>query len=365
MTIYPALGPQKKTEELRSCEGCHLTVMARGDWSGWKGVDDGTGKLMWYCDKLPCRQLRDEYIARRSHELAADQLRQRAVVSQNTELEALRKRVGELESERVGVPRVNPSAPPVGLHSLSDIMATAQPRTGHGQPADAEALVAGDTTHIFNKAGTGSLCGAAGPTMQQAALTWEQVPCPNCVAKWQSIAEGREHDNSQPAPKPDPSLVLSVTAKSSDGTKTYLVTRDELGAWHCECEGYVHRKACRHINEASARYRPLTAPAVGTAADALYGEQPKPPPAPVIDSIPRFSPGLIASAAKSPDEYIGKTILVPPSAYPEMDLTILDPEQLRGGISALFAESGLVVDRIERARKAGQVVGLVFNLRRP
>jgi hypothetical protein len=42
---------------------------------------------------------------------------------------------------------------------------------------------------------------------------------------------------------------------SSDGSRTYHVTLDKGGHWACECDGYTHRKKCKHIDAVSQWYR--------------------------------------------------------------------------------------------------------------
>lgn len=40
-----------------------------------------------------------------------------------------------------------------------------------------------------------------------------------------------------------------VKVKSSDGTKTYTVNMWDTGGYTCDCDGFIYRKKCRHINE--------------------------------------------------------------------------------------------------------------------
>jgi len=337
MTTYPVLGPRKKIEELRSCKGCNLTVMARGDYFGWKGIDVGGGQMHWFCDKVPCRQLRDETIARRSGEMLAEQVRQHALAAQNTELEALRAKVAELERAKAEAPLPDNDPEVTVIEGAAPI-----------------------ATHIVNAAGTGSLCGSTGPVVKQVELTWDHNPCSVCTAKWQSIAAGTDKDMSV-APA---SNQAGTRVQSSDGKGSYLVTRTQDGQWNCECEGFKYGRACRHIAEVSAKpvsMQPV-APTVDSVASALYGERSQ---AKSLDALQRFTPELITDAAARPDHYVGQTILVPPTAYPHIDMASIQPESLRGGITALFRESGLVVDRIEQAKKESRVVGIVFSLSLP
>lgn len=351
MKPYPAMVPKKRIEELRSCKGCNLTVMAKGDWHGWKGIDVGGGQMHWFCDKTPCRQLRDETIARRSHELLLEQQQQQAKAAENTELIALRKRVADLEA----------ATQRPGEGSLVAAAEDADPSSG---PASDPV-----STHIISAAG-GSLCGLAGPTVKAIELSWDHSPCQACVAKWQAIAIGASRDASATVVTLTPTGSEDVvTVPSSDGQSTYKVTHSGAG-WSCECEGYRHRGGCKHIDgvkaekSAAAEVAAMTPSPVPVqaAAAALYGERPRPKP---LAELPKFTPQLITAACDAPEEFVGKPILVPPGAYPELDMATLDPEKLRGGVTGLFRAAGLVVDRIEQARDGNRVAGIVFTLKHP
>lgn len=350
MTIapgYPASGT-KKVNELRSCKGCNLTVMAKGDWHGWKGIDVGGSQMHWFCDKTPCRQLRDETIVRRSQELLIEQSRNQAQAAENTELAALRKRVADLEAQS------RPGQDPLTQDLLSE--------AGFGSSEQASAPVA---THVVNAAG-GSLCGLAGPTVKAIEMTWDHNPCQPCIVKWQAIAAGTDRDASVTAMVVPPGQEEVVTVPSSTGKGSYQVTHSSAG-WSCQCEGYKHRGECKHIETAVAAKKVAAEsaaqpPATASAMSALYGERPKPKP---LSELPQFTPQLITAACDAPDKFIGRPILVPPEAYPELDMASLDPEKLRGGVSGLFRAAGLVVDRIETARDGNRVAGVVFTLKRP
>jgi len=346
MTIapnYPVSGA-KKVVELRSCKGCNLTVMAKGDWHGWKGVDVGEGQMHWFCDKTPCRQLRDETVTRRSHELVIEQSQRQAQAAENAELAALRKRVAELEAQHR--PAVAPSDD-----------ASAEPSGPASAPVE---------THIVNAAG-GSLCGHGGPTVKAIEMTWDHNPCQRCVTKWQAIAAGTDRDASVTALAAPPGQDEVVTVPSSTGKGSYAVTHSSAG-WSCQCEGYKHRGECKHIvtvaaaKKLAAETAAVQAPVTASAMSALYGERPRPKP---LSELPQFTPQLITAASDAPDKFIGQSILVPPEAYPQLDMTSLDPEKLRGGVSGLFRAAGLVVDRIDQARDGNRVVGIVFTLKRP
>lgn len=49
-------------DEVMTCAGCQLTVLARGDWKGWKGIqlDPSVAELTWFCNRKPCQEARDE-----------------------------------------------------------------------------------------------------------------------------------------------------------------------------------------------------------------------------------------------------------------------------------------------------------------
>jgi len=85
--------------------------------------------------------------------------------------------------------------------------------------------------------------------------------------------------------------------------------------------------------------------------------------APVVDfaDLPKFTPELIA--AINNQEYEGGQILIPPHAYPEMNLESDESlMRIREGVSAMFSGVGLQVDKLVRARKDEKFIGLVFTL---
>lgn len=177
-----------------------------------------------------------------------------------------------------------------------------------------------------------------------------------------------------PEPEPDPrfQFAVNIPSETGDGTK-YRVVLGAGGMWTCECEAFKYRSTCKHIAVAqklrgdaqvSAQEAQAVAPVVSpvpasAAASALYGERPQPPK---LEELPKFTPALITKVQTDPGSYVGRVILVPPEAYPDMDMAAIDPEKLRSGIGALM---GLPVDRIERAhRNDGSLAGIVFTLKR-
>lgn len=364
---YPTMGPgQSRINETRKCEGCGLTVMAKGDWNGWKGVDAGGSLgLKWYCDKLPCRQLRDEFVTRRSQEMVLAQQKEQGESEKDRELKQLRARVAELETTVAKSSSLPPPAPEVF------------------ETDSAPALV-----HLANSKNNVALCGSVAlPRVKAEDMTWELNPCAACAEKWQAINAGtaKEPNGPETSDVVVPGAGNVMLVPSSDGKKNYRVTIAG-GAWSCECDGFKHRRTCRHIAVGQARFKDAqngtidmtdadaeaaaapAVPAVPSAAAALYGEQkPLPPPAaPAIDQLPRFSPAFIEHAAQRPDEHVGQVILIVPEAYPEMDFAKINPESMRKGVTALFKKSTLVVDQIEHAcEEDGTVLGIVFTLKRP
>lgn len=399
-TRYPSGAPQRKPPpETRSCKGCGLTVMAKGDWHGWKGVDMGNGQMDWFCDKLPCRQKRDETIARRSQEMVAEQAKHRATVAESQELERLRARVAELEAA------AGQTTAPDDDH-LSDAGKAAKALEQNGLPDDfdddqgdqvsvfedvsapAAAASAPVEVHLTGADGK-SLCGGTGPSVPGSELTWDSNPCTKCATRWAKIQTGEEPEPPPAAAAPaavdtsgHPPLFSVRVPSSSDKSKSYEVKVLASGEWHCECEGFRNRQKCRHLDVGKRLYTPPPAAAAAPVAPpadmvdetmrvndrpasaaeraALYGERPAPP---TLDQLPRFTPSLIEKVSLRPGDHIGVAILIPPSAYEEVDMAEVDPEQFRSGVSALFSGAGLEVDRIERASRGAEVAGVVFTLK--
>lgn len=378
MIRHPTLAPGKKKDELRTCKSCNLTVMAKGDWHGWKGVDIGGGQMDWFCDKQLCRQARDETIQRRSRELLIEQQRAERAGAENAALADAQARIAALEKENAELKRRQSTAGP-GVEPM---------------PAPASQVVAVSDgpieTHLVGPDGKTALCGSTvPPIVKPVELTWDMNACPKCSEAWTKIMTG----DAKPAqvaaapsqPPADPRLKWSFEVDSSDGQRKYRVVLGESDVWTCECEAFKYRQTCRHIAIGQRSYaehlqtkahgviqvaQPAPAPAQAevrvvpqgsTAAHALYGEKPV-PAAPRLDDLPKFTPELIERAQKNPQAFAGKAILVPPSAYPEMNFATVEPGQLRGGIGALFGDA-LEVDRIEHARREDRVVGIVFTLR--
>lgn len=284
--MYPTMG-RRVEHETRKCQGCGLTVMAKGDWQGWKGVDMGQGQMQWFCDKTPCRQLRDESIVRRQNEMAAEQQAQRA---ESAEIARLKAENEELRRKLAG---------DVPTTKAPDLVLDAQPAAP--EPGRQTLAESGTETHILGP--SGALCGAeGGPALEPGAFTWDREPCPTCLAAWNK----RREQPPQAAPAAEPQQPPP------------------------------------------------------SAASALYGERPA--PRAVADEPPKFSPELIDRLVSDPSAYKGELILVPPSAYPELDLAAIDPESLRSGIGALFG-GRFSVATIQRARREGQFAGIVFTLK--
>jgi len=363
---YPSLGPVKKQDELRSCKSCNLTVMAKGDWHGWKGVDIGGGQLDWFCDKMLCRQARDETIAMRSRELMAEQAQNERLGAENRELAEARQRIADLERENEALKKKRQTS----------ASAEAEPAEVAAQPTQGFAPV---ETHLAVSDGAKKgLCGnTRGPFVRPSELTWDTNPCSQCGLIWSQIQNGeRTMPVTDPPPDPRLQFVVNVPSSEGDGTK-YRVALGAEGLWTCECEAFKYRQTCKHIAVAQKlrgdAQAPLVKPTVeataevvesppeaaSAAASALYGERPQPPK---LEELPRFTPALITKVHTEPGNYIGKPILVPPEAYPDMDMKVIEPEKLRGGIGALM---GLPVDRIERAYHSdGGLAGIVFTLKR-
>lgn len=44
---------------IMTCHSCNMRVMLRGDWSGWKGVQEKPGApetFRWFCSKEVCQK---------------------------------------------------------------------------------------------------------------------------------------------------------------------------------------------------------------------------------------------------------------------------------------------------------------------
>jgi len=391
MARYPAMTPIKKVrDELRSCKGCNMTVMAKGDFHGWKGIDMGQAQMWWYCDKLPCRQLRDETIANRSKEMVVEQQQHAVRVEESVkrqdleaENEALKARVAELERQSSA-----PRSPEDARAELAEPEALAEPDYGRVNrdappeptepPSEASAPVESHIIGDPSKNHPVALCGATdGPMLKAIELTWDTNPCTACATLWAKIQAGEDAPKApeEPGPHP-PGVEYETQVRASSGAHFYQVTLAD-GTWGCQCDAFKYRQTCRHITESQAKYARLPVPELpapspqaepepapaqpSSAAAALYGERPVPP---VLENLPRFTPSLISKVNDSPGTYVGKTVLVPPEAYPDLDMAVVEAERLRDGISGMFSKAGLQVDRIERATKDGKVQGVVFTLRR-
>lgn len=52
-------------DEVMVCMSCRMTVLAKGDWKGWRGIqmDPREPVLSWFCNKQPCQEKREQAMA--------------------------------------------------------------------------------------------------------------------------------------------------------------------------------------------------------------------------------------------------------------------------------------------------------------
>jgi hypothetical protein len=313
MSTIPDLYPRHKVpEEVRECNGCHLKVIARGDQAGWKGVDAGGGNLKWFCDKSPCQQQREEFIARRQAEMVAEQR-----AAQEAAQDPARRPVEELDDTEAQEEEKRLKARLLALKTRK-VQSTAEPEATIVSPQEDErvldelakaaeptsesndsGLFEGVTVHQ-TKDGLSSVCGGEGAIFAVGEeLPDSCVPCVDCA----ELIEDKESPTEPTVGVYDP-----------EGGKVGQVPVSQVK-----------------------------------------------PPQMDLEKLPKFTPELITKI--SVDGYDGGHILIPPSAYPDINMEGTDPERLREGVSAFFQGSGLEVGTIKRARKGEQFLGVVFDLK--
>lgn len=312
MTIPAHYPGEKVPDEIRECQSCHLKVIARGDQYGWKGVDAGGGVLAWFCDKSICQQQRDEFIARRQSEMMIEQQKAALQAAQQKPVEALSDQEAADEEERL-------KARLMALRTRRRQTAAEEPEPVIAPDPDPErprdaGLFEGVKVHQ-TRDGVTSLCGEEGALFAVGEdLPENCIPCVECGEIFS--AQVQEHS-------PSPVAVDSGPQEAQEAPPDPELAREGGG----EVRGQ------------------------------------KRPPQVDLEVMPRFTPELIQDILAG--AYDGGYILIPPSAYPDMNLEVMDPEQLRPGISKMFGNSAapLEVDDIKRARRGEEFKGVVFTLR--
>lgn len=298
-TFHPT---NKVPDDIRECQGCHLKSMGRGDQSGWKGVDAGNGQISWYCDKPACLQARDDFISRRQAEMITEQ--------------AVLNRMAQ-----------NPAMKPVDDLNDSEMdIEEARLKTR---------LMAIKTRKMKQEI-----------RQSTAVVEDERRPEPSKV----------DIDEEEP------------TEVQFDGVTVHQ-TRDGINSL-CGANGPMfgvgeelpaNCTPCVNCAEKLGPSEAVSQPWMEKVAQQMEPEKQAPPPAVDFMKLPQFTPDLIDGIAKG--EYDGGQILIPPEAYPDINLETVDLNRIRVGVTMLFRKAELEVDTIQRARKGKQFVGLVFTLK--
>jgi hypothetical protein len=335
MTL-PDLYPRHKVpDEVRECMGCHIKVMGRGDQSGWKGVDGGGGNLHWYCDKPACQGARDEFIQKRQVEMIQE---------------------GEIARRVAQSPAVRP------VEELDDAEAATEEER-------LKTRLLALKVRREKKAEGGQSTAEPVPVLGVDAQEGEDE------AIVREMAEGAAPE-PEPSPEEDKAAVDSkfagvVIHQTQDGIESVC---GEEGAMFAPGEDLppncVPCVTCAEILEENGPQPKEAEPTVGVVnPDAgKVGQVPvseaKPAPEKVVDfdQLPRFTPELIQTIHEWYVE--GAQVLIPPQAYPDMDLAQVDLARIRKGVTAMFKDAKLEIDTLRRARKGDEFVGLVFTLKK-
>lgn len=223
MTIPAHYPTQKVPDEVRECHGCHLKVMARGDWQNWKGVDAGDGSLRWFCDKTACQQLRDEFIAKRQQEMI--------VAQQKAQNPALRP-VDDLSDTEVDEEEERLRARLMALKARKARQTTADEEKSapvletdiqENEPNSEQNPYQGVMVHQTEN-GVDTLCGGEGAMFAVGEeLPENSVPCIECAEIGEKSEKEPEPMAEQPVvdfrklPKFTPELITRIREKGYDG----------------------------------------------------------------------------------------------------------------------------------------------------
>lgn len=328
----------KKNDATLECAACHMKVMARGDWQGWKPVGTPKGQI-WYCNKQPCQEQHDILLVQlqRGNIPAAlkaglpGQLIEPADIPTVTETEAMRARIAELEAE-LAATKGQSTAPAVPEPAAEAAVAAEEQPSMRPRPERVHAEVNGVV-----------LCGADVPLDDDSVkkpeeMSFEDTVCDDCVAAWAKLQEeGNQRDAAARKARHE------AYKKGEDPKLADEAARAAYDAAHAPQETATGQEP----QAAYVQPLELPAPSSGIPEGLDYS------------ALPKFDTNLIGRI--NDGAKIESPILLTQATYPDIDFSKIRPGQLRKGISGFF--EGVEVDAIDRALVDGEIVGMVFTLK--
>lgn len=305
----------RKEQPTIECAACHMQVMLRGDWQGWKPVGLPDGRQVWYCNKTPCQQQRDILMLQvQSGNIPSvlkagqpGQLLDPAGVPKLDEVEAMKARIAQLEAE-LAEAKGQSTAP------QEDRSEAPSPSEVPHQPASVQ-----PPQYVHAEEDGKAICGAeCAPEEMKVPeeMSFSDVVCERCIEVWTARQEGRK-------PQPTAEEALSAPAEPEPAPEAQSVPAPRMEA----LELPQPSSSLPHIEDYSV--------------------------------LPKFDRDLIARINDGAEP--GGPILLTQATYPDIDFEKVKPGQLRKGISGFF--TSMEVDAIDRVTVDGKLLGMVFTLK--
>lgn len=336
------------------CESCRITLIGKGDLSGWKPVNMGD-RMAWFCNKTACQ-------------IAADDAVGKARIQRAQDIH------GQLAEATGGKPVV---------HTMPTL-------TSGADPAELERKliemgVQKDGAYAERNRCVIGLCKLAMALGFQAGIGEHDPDDESWEDEWRTVVfidlpagqvSWHIHDSERGLFEFLPPYVGSWDGHDT-ATKYHRVmfpgvreTRaQDSGVVVGESEGQSTAPEPQSEVTESGDLEATVTEAPGSEAsiaeegrpDEAEGTAVEPKADPVGRPTAKFGKRLIGWIQEN--GWDDEPILLTPSAYPSLKLDKIEPEIMRDGLNGFFVGAGLELDTIDRVVIEGQFVGLRFTLK--